>query len=295
MYDDYPDWAVYMNALKCMYKVNPITIDIAGTVESIKKIDKEVLYKCYNTFYNPSNMLMCFVGDFVPEELLKEIKSRLVEKKAQGEIKRIYEEEQEEIVKQKEEQIMDVSQPLFVIGIKDILDKENIVKKHIAVEILLNMIIGKSSRLYKELYEAELLTAEPYLEYEFGENYAHVMITGNSKDPEKVLEKINEEIEKIKLEGINDQDFERIKNMLYGNTVKEFNSASEIAKMFVTDYFRGINSFDYLEEYKQIKKEYVEQILSETFNKEKTGSDDGTFLDEYFVYFKKKGLSQGKF
>ena len=40
MYDDEPEWVVYMNALKSMYKVNPIRIDIAGTVESIKKIDK---------------------------------------------------------------------------------------------------------------------------------------------------------------------------------------------------------------------------------------------------------------
>ena len=43
MYNDYPEWEVYMNALRCMYKVNPINIDIAGTVESIKEIDKEIL------------------------------------------------------------------------------------------------------------------------------------------------------------------------------------------------------------------------------------------------------------
>ena len=76
MYDDEPDWVVYMNAIRCMYKVNPITIDIAGTVESIQKIDKEVLYKCYNTFYNPSNMVMCFCGDFEPESLIQEVTKR---------------------------------------------------------------------------------------------------------------------------------------------------------------------------------------------------------------------------
>ena len=64
MYDDYPDWVVYMNAIKNMYKNNPINIDIAGTIESISKIDKDILYKCYNTFYNPANMVMCFVRRF---------------------------------------------------------------------------------------------------------------------------------------------------------------------------------------------------------------------------------------
>ncbi len=278
MYDDYPEWAVYMNAIRCMYKNNPIKIDIAGTVESISKIDKDVLYKCYNTFYNPSNMVMCFSGDFEPEKLIEEVKKRLIKKPEQGTIKRMFEEEPKEIVKKKAEVSMEVSMPLFVIGIKDenlaqtsaIDKKDYIIKKHIAIEILLNMIIGKSSKLYKELYENELLNSEPYLEYEFEENYAHIAITGVSKEPETILNKINEEIERIKKEGIEKEHFERIKNMLYGTAVKEFNNVSDIVRMFVSDYFKGINSFDYLENYEQIKPEFAMQILNDVFDKNKT-------------------------
>ena len=270
MYDDEPEWVVYMNAIRCMYKVNPIRIDIAGTVESIQAIDKEVLYKCYNTFYNPSNMVMCFCGDFKPEELLKEIKNRLVKKPLQGEIKRIYEEEPDEIVQKRVEKEMEVSIPAFVIGIKDKLEKENIVKKHIAIEVLLNLLIGKSSNLYKELYEKELIVSEPYLEYEIGENYAHIAISGTSKNPDEVLKRLLQETAKIKAHGINENDLNRIKNMLYGNLVKEFNSVSSISRMFITDYFKGINSFEYLETYKEISKEYVEQVLNDVFMEEKT-------------------------
>ena len=270
MYDDEPNWVVYMNALKCMYKVNPIRIDIAGTVESIQDIDKEVLYKCYNTFYNPSNMVMCFCGDFEVKKLIEEIKKRLIEKPHQGEIKRIYEEEPEEIADKRIEKQMEVSMPLFVIGIKDILEKENIVKKHIAIEIILNLLIGKSSNSYKKLYEKELLMEEPYLEYEIGENNAHVAITGISKNPDKVLEKLLQEISIIKERGLNEEDIRRVKNMLYGNLVKEFNSVSQISRMFITDYFKGINSFEYLENYNQISKEYIEQVLKEVFKEEKT-------------------------
>ena len=71
MYDDDPGWRLYMNALDCLYHDNVIKIDIAGTVESISKIDKDVLYKCYNTFYNPSNMVMVVCGDFEPEKMLE--------------------------------------------------------------------------------------------------------------------------------------------------------------------------------------------------------------------------------
>ena len=45
MYDDYPDWRVYLNTLEAMYHENPIKIDITGTIETISKIDKDILYK----------------------------------------------------------------------------------------------------------------------------------------------------------------------------------------------------------------------------------------------------------
>ena len=45
MYDDYPEWSIYMNAMKAMYKNNEINIDVAGTKETIAQIDKEKLYK----------------------------------------------------------------------------------------------------------------------------------------------------------------------------------------------------------------------------------------------------------
>ena len=152
MYDDDPGWQLYMNAMDCMYKENPIKIDIAGTVESISKITPDVLYKCYNTFYNPANMTMVVCGDFEPEKLLEEIKKRLIKKENQGEIKRIYAKEERGINQKEKEVSMELSNPLFLIGYKDnVENKENFVKRHIAIEILLNMIIGKSSELYKRL------------------------------------------------------------------------------------------------------------------------------------------------
>src|SRR5699024_8919987 len=90
MYDDDPGWQLYMNIMDCLYKDNPIKLDIAGSIESISKITPDVLYKCYNTFYHPSNMVMVLCGDFEPEKLLQEVKNRLIPKENQGEIKRIY-------------------------------------------------------------------------------------------------------------------------------------------------------------------------------------------------------------
>lgn len=271
MYDDHPFWQVYMNAMECLYKNNPVRIDIAGTVESINKINKDTLYTCYNTFYTPSDMLMVVSGDFVPEDLIKEIKSRLIKKDNNTEIKRIYPEEPKEINEKQKKVEMDVNNPLFVIAFKDTVleNKEELVKKHIAIEILLYILIGKSSKLYQKLYNEGLIISQPDLDYEFSKEYAHITISGQSNNPEKLTEELKNEIENLKQNGIDEKIFNRVKKKIYGGYVTEFNDVSNIARMFMSDYFKGINSFDYIEMHKQVSKEYIEEILKEIFDENK--------------------------
>ena len=268
MYDDDPGWQLYMNALDCLYTNNAIKIDIAGTVESIGKIDKDVLYKCYNTFYHPSNMVMVLCGDFKPEEMLEEVKNRLVEKPKQGEIKRIYPKENDEIHIPYKETKMEVSKPVFMIGFKDKIEKENKVQRHIAVEIIMNMLIGKSSPLYQRLYKEGILLSEPDLDYEFTDEYAHVLISGQSKEPRKIKEELLNEIKRQK-ENLDVEHFERIKKKVYGDYVVEYNNISDISRMLLSDYFKGIESFDYIEQYETVTIEYTKQILQEIFDETK--------------------------
>ena len=267
MYDDDPSWQLYINAMDCMYKENPIKIDIAGTVESIREITPDILYKCYKTFYNPSNMTMVVCGDFEPKKLLNEIKKRLVPKENQGEIKRIYAKEETEINKKETEVKMELSNPLFLVGYKDATkNKENLVKRHIAIEIILNMLIGKSSELYKKLYEENILLSEPNFDYEFNNEYAHVTIYGQSKNPRRIYEEITKQVEKYIKNGLDEEHFKRIKKKIYGDYAIEYNSVADIARMFLADKMKGINSFDYIEEFNTVTKEYTEGILKEVFN-----------------------------
>ena len=269
MYDDDPGWQLYMTTLDCMYKENPIKIDIAGTIESISKITPDVLYKCYNTFYNPSNMTMVLCGDFEPEEILKEVTNRLIQKENQGEIKRIYPAKEDTINQKEKLAKMEVSTPMFMIGYKDIENsKENRIQKHIAIEILLNMIIGKSSNLYQELYENGTLLAQPDLDYEFTDQYAHILLSGLSKNPKLVKQRIDETIQKMKQEGLTEEHFNRIKKKIYGDYVVEYNSVADTARMFLADTMKQINTFDYIEEFDTVTKEYAENILKDIFKEE---------------------------
>ena len=271
MYDDSPDWQVYLNAMKILYHNHPMKIDVAGTIDSISKIDKDILYKCYDTFYNVSNMAIVVSGDFEPENILEEIKKRLKETKTNGKIQTFYPEEPETIVKEKIEQKMEVSQPMYTIAIKvKPTDKpEEMIRRDIAIQILLELLVGKSSKLYKQLYDEGVISGGIGGTYEFSENYAHVLISGQSNEPEKVYHRIKQEIARQKQEGLSEQDFYRIKKKIYGGYVKDYDDIENISNTFLTNYFMGINSLDYLNQIDNIDMEFIAQVLNDIFKEDK--------------------------
>lgn len=268
MYEDYPEWQVYLNAIKCMYKNFPVRLDIAGSVDSIQKITKEMLYTCYDNFYIPNNMAIVICGDFNPEEILNEIKKRIVKKEHKEIPTRVYPDEPDEINEKEKVVQMNLSNPLFAIGFKDKMT-DDMVKRHIAIQVILNTLFGKSSNVYKELTDKNLLLSTLDLEYEFSKNYAHVLIMGTSRKPREVIKRLNEVLEEARKSGLNEEDFSRNKKKLYGDYVAEYNSVDETARIFLTDYFKGIDSFDYFEKYEEVTKEYAEKILREIFVEEK--------------------------
>ena len=58
------------------------------------------------------------------------------------------------------------------------------------------------------------------MDYEFGKDYAHVLITGVCSEPRNLYEEFKKRIEELKNNGINNEDFERLKKMIYGSYVK---------------------------------------------------------------------------
>lgn len=264
-YDDEPGWKLYVNTMECLYSQNPVKRDIAGTVESISKITKETLYSCYNTFYHPSNMIMCISGDFEPEKILEEIKKRLLPKEKMPEIKRIYPPYENKINQKYKEQKMDVNIPIFMTGYRDILEQESKVKKQIAIVIILNSLLGESSKVYQEMYEEGLLMSPLGLDYEFSEQYAHVLITGQSENPEKVNSKIVETLTNNKVE---EEDFKRCQKALYGEAVSIYNDVEDIGRVFLQDSIKGINTLEYIDEFKNMDINYVNKIQKELFKEE---------------------------
>lgn len=269
MYNDNANWRVFFNLLDAFYEKNPVKIDIAGSIESISKINKDVLYTCYNTFYHPSNMMVLVVGDVEPSEVFSQVEENIDSKGQVPEIKRIFPEEPERIRKEYVEQKLAVSMPLFQMGFKDtIFNTKGIecLKREIAVKILLDMIMGRSSELYNKLYNEGLINNSFDFDYSIEESYAYSAFGGESADPFAVRDRVVEEIRNIKSKGLDQNSYERIRRAMSGRFIKQLNSIERISHMFISVYFKDVNMFDYFNVYENMSFDYVKKVFDEHFN-----------------------------
>lgn len=262
MYDDSPGWKVMFNMLGAMYKNHPVRIDIAGTVESIAEIDDNLLYDCYNTFYNPSNMFICIAGNVSTEKVLSMIDSG-IKTNNPIEIFRTDFDEPDSIESSYTEQKLAVAQPMFCLGFKETVNEpERTVKERVCSEILLEIIAGDSSPLYKRLVNEGLINDEFENEYFTGRGYACSIFEGESSDPKRVAEEIKAEIERLKADGIDKKLFSAVRCGMYGDAVRAFNNVESIAMQLVNCAMSDSGLFDELKYLKTVTPEDIYKRLS---------------------------------
>ncbi len=270
MYDDDPNWQVYFNLLRCLYNDCYVTHDIAGTVESIAEIDKDILYGIYSVFYHPSNMVLFIAGDVDIEKTASCIEESLADIKPIGEVKRLRPHEKEQIALSYCEKKLDVAVPLFALGFKDndtALSGEDLLKKEIETDILVDMLFSKSSDIYKTLYEKGLINESFGADYECCSEYAFACVTGESKKPEEVRDIIWDMLGKYEIaEG----DYERAKRVVWGRYVRMYNSTEALGYSFMLHFLTGINYFDYREVYESVSIDDIKARMEKTFDVSKS-------------------------
>ncbi len=261
MYQDDPDWQVLFNLLRGLYHNNPVRIDIAGTIESIAQINAELLYSCYNTFYNLSNMTLAVAGN-VKKDLVLAIADRVLKPEAPVRFEQIIPDEPQEVKEKYIEESLGVDMPKFALGFKEICQSPvRTAKETVLCNLALDIIAGKVSPLYSEMLSEGIINSSFGKEYFIGRGFSAKMFVGESNDPHKVQKKIIAEIERLQKEGISEEDFEVSLKRLYGAEVNSFNDVDDLANSLVDCYFNGYGIFDTLELYKTITKEDIEKTI----------------------------------
>ena len=269
MYKDVPDWEIMFNLFRAMYHNHPLRTDIAGTCESIAEITADMLYDCYNSFYNLGNMVLAVAGNISVDDVL-EVADRVLEGNGEGSLlERKKVDEPEEVVTHYVEEKLAVSAPQFMLGYKETFDNPVLeTKRELAMDMLLDIIAGPSSALYKRLLDKKLINTSFSFEYFTGFGYSCVLFGGESADPKAVKKEIEDEIEKFRQNGISEKEFSRTRKKLYGRMIMGLNDVDEIANNMAVSYFWGEDVFTDFEEYQKITLEYINNLLAESLQNE---------------------------
>jgi predicted Zn-dependent peptidase len=275
MYDDNPDWRLYFGLIENLYKNHPVKIDIAGTIESISKITKDMLYECYYTFYHPSNMLLFVVGPVEPEKIMNQIKENQSKKEFQNqpEIKRQFPDEPLEAAEKKKVLKMNVQSSKCLFGIKalDVQQSgEQMLKNELMIQVLLDVLFGKSSNYYHELYNEGLIDDTFSSDYTQEQGFGFAMVGGDTTDPDQLAAKL-EKIFLTAKEGtiFTEENLERAKRKKIGSFLRAINSPEYIANQFTRYAFNDMNLFDVVPTLESITLQDVKNVANTFISEER--------------------------
>ena len=270
MYNDNPDYQSSMISMKNIYLNNPVRNDIAGTDESIAKIDKELLYKVYEQYYRLNNMFLLVIGDVKVEETLKEIENNINKyytKEEKETVEYTYVEEPIGKVKNKYiEKELQVSIPKICISykLKPLVEKENI-KRELAINIIEEIYFGRLSKFYERYYKLNYINEPLSVSHEDGRSYSYVSISCNCKNTEKMQKIILEYIEDIKNSKVDSKLLKVIKNKLIGTMIYESEDNEELAYEIIKSEINNSNIFEEGNILETIDESYIESIIKEIF------------------------------
>jgi predicted Zn-dependent peptidase len=275
MYDDNADWRLYFGVIQNMYKNHPVKIDIAGTIESISHITKDMLYQCYETFYHPSNMLMFIVGPVDPEKIIQQVKDNQSKKdyNEMDEIQRRFEEEPVQVDQEKQVLHMNVQAPKCLVGVKAVNTErqgEEMLKNELSMNIALDMLFGKSSENYFSLYNDGLIDETFHYDFTQEKGFGFAILGGDTEKPDELADRLKEILLNAK-EGnaLTEEALERTKKKKIGAFLRAINSPEYIANQFTRYAFNEMDLFNVVPTLEKITFNDIHSVVTELFEEER--------------------------
>jgi len=220
MYKSIPERVINTHLVESIFKKHPARIDIGGTVDSVKSIKKDDLYTCYNTFYQPSNMVLVVGGTFNVSDIMTLIKNNLKlknkNKKSKIDVKKINE---GEAVKDKFKEIvlpqLAVSKVAIAIKTKvGFLNTQDYLFREYMGSII-GILYGPSSIFREELYTSGLVSSFSTEVY-YIDDLMIIEFNAETNTPKELAEKV---INHLKNQSITEEELERNKKVMISSIV----------------------------------------------------------------------------
>jgi len=264
MGNDRPYSKLYEKIFYNTFSKHPVRFPIIGTIKSVRSITKEDLYKCYNTFYHPSNMFVVVTGNVDPEQTLEIIKKnqnkRNVPELSAIKIKSYN--EPDKVNKKSETIEMNVAITKAAVAFKINIDnmKDLSVKKICSyIDYIFNLKLGVTSLLSEELRTNEVIADYMGIHFSHVDNHLLVTVVADTKDEKTLIKKI---IETLKDVSITEDEFNRYKKVMISNNILGSDSIYRINSVIASDVIRYNRVItDRIKELEESSLEEVEYVI----------------------------------
>ena len=267
MYEDSSGSRMYENLFAALYQHHPIRVPIAGTVESIQDITAQTLYDCHKAFYDPSNMMLCVAGPVDPELVVKSAREILpktpggVGGRDYGPAEPLTAEKMARV-----EQNMEVSMPGFTVAFRCDTPKTgaDILRQELVGDLAAELLVGESTAFYTKLYEDGLIDCDFSAGYEGVKTLGMLSIGGDSNEPERVVDAVLKEAERLGREGADEALFQRLKRSAFGRRIRELDSFENICYRMCQSTFEGAFYYDFPDLYRSITLDETVKMIRDT-------------------------------
>ena len=274
MYDNNPNTELTYSSYKNIFINDKRKNLISGTVEDIKKITKENLLDCYNTFYNPNNMFIVITGNVNPEEAIAIIEKRENERPIKN-INIIKKEitEPKKVNKKYEEIKMNVETNKVNISYKiprKQFNKLNVtpIDLNIYISIIFNLLFGSTSIIQEKLISSKIIQNGININKTFTKDYIIVSLTTETDYVDTFIKLVKETLDNIKIDSC---DLDRKLKVYKSNYILHFDEI-ELVNNNIQDNIIEYNKFinDYMDIYDNINIDILNKIIDTLKTKEES-------------------------
>ncbi len=265
MYQDNANDRLYNHLMKNLFRKNLHREEILGNEQSISTITKEVLYKCYETFYHPSNMCLCIVGDFDVDETFKVVENNQNKKEFPPfkEIKKEYVIEDNTVYRRSGSCTMDIVMPKVTVAVKlpsFEYEEDELLSIELQIKILLEMLFGFSSKNYQEMLDNGIINGLSY-DCSLDDITGFIRISASSFKNKEFIAYVKKKLLEIKHLEIDIELLENIKKGLIGNYIRALNDVEFISTSYIDYKFKNCDLFHIIKIIKDINKESLKHLF----------------------------------
>lgn len=274
MYDNNPNTELTYSSYKNIFINDKRKNLISGTVDDIKKITKENLLDCYNTFYNPNNMFIVITGNVNPEEAIAIIEKRENERPIKN-INIIKKEitEPKKVNKKYEEIKMNVETNKVNISYKiprKQFNKLNVtsIDLNIYISIIFNLLFGSTSIIQEKLISSKIIQNGININKTFTKDYIIVSLTTETDYVDTFIKLVKETLDDIKIDSC---DLDRKLKVYKSNYILHFDEI-ELVNNNIQDNIIEYNKFinDYMDIYDNINIDILNKVIDTLKTKEES-------------------------